>query len=151
MQMPKWFGVKYPTLDNMTAFAEQLGAGVADADIPFGLFFPDVEGVPVILLPKDSGPLQRMWYLAHEVGHLLLHRGYASQWACDRQESRADRWAARALIPESAVRRHQNASVDAFIGALSAHYEDIPLVDCPQRRLAGMIAIIRIGAVEEVG
>ena len=105
---------------------------------------------PAIILPQSVGQLRLVWLMAHELGHLVLHGGYVSRWTHDRQEAAADRWAARALVPESAVRRHRNASVDAFIGALSSHYEDIPLYDCPERRLAAEIATIRLKAVEEV-
>ena len=104
---------------------------------------------PAIILPLEVGQLRMAWLLAHELGHLVLHGGYISRWTHDRQEAAADRWAARALIPETAVQRYQNASVDAFVGALSKHYQDIPLRDCPERELAGTIARIRLSLVEE--
>jgi hypothetical protein len=87
--------------------------------------------------------------MAHELGHLTLHGGYTSRWTHDRQEHQAHRWAARALIPEAAVQRYHNASVDAFVGALSKHYQDIPLRDCPERELAGTIARMRLLLVED--
>jgi hypothetical protein len=116
-----------------------------------GIVFMETPAFHVICLPEGLGHIEEMWQLAHELAHLVLHQGYTSPWTCDRQESQAFRWAARALIPEAAVRRHGNASVDAFIAALSAHYEDLPMHDCPERRLAAQIAIIRLRAVEEVG
>jgi hypothetical protein len=61
-----------------------------------------------------------------------------------KQEFRADVWAVCALIPFDRIQAHQNACEDAMIAALSAHFEDIPLTDCPVRRLAGRIAQIRL-------
>ena len=123
---------------------------MGEANIPFGVFLADVGGVPVILIPKGSSGLERAWVLAHEIGHLVHHAGPRGGLLYDKDEGKADLWAARALIPEAAVRRHRNASLDAFIGALSKHYEDLPMRDCPQRRLAAKIASIRLRALEEV-
>lgn len=115
-----------------------------------GLVLVEAPGFSVICLPEPLSPLEEAWYLAHELGHLVQHGGYTTDWAHDKQEAQASRWAACALIPEAAVRRHANASLDAFIAALSAHFEHLPLEDCPQRRLAAQIARIRLKAVEEV-
>jgi len=150
MTYPVWFGRRYPSLLDFEHYAESLGAGIGEANIPFGVFLPDVLGVPVILIPRGSSGLERAWFLAHEIGHLVQHAGPRGELLHGKDEGQADKWAARALIPESAVRRHRNASLDAFIAALSRHYEDLPMHDCPQRRLAAKIANIRLKAVEEV-
>jgi Zn-dependent peptidase ImmA (M78 family) len=147
-----WFGKKYPQIEDMVASAEQLGAKVTWAHIgQEAIFFaPDASmgEPPVIVLPLGVGSLRMAWLMAHELGHLVHHSGYVSRWTRDRQESQATRWAARALIPESAVQRYRNASVDAFIGALSKHYEDIPFQDCPERDLAAHIARVRLGLLQ---
>ena len=152
--VPHWYGKKYPSFEQLEAFAVGLGARVGVGDVPGALFVPpgavDDESPAMILLPERAGLLQRMWLLAHEAGHLARHSGAAPAARAKKVEAQADRWAAMALIPESAVRRHQNASVDAFIAALSAHYEDLPLEDCPQRELAAKIARIRLHLMEEV-
>ena len=152
MKKPTWFAKRYPSVGDLEKSAWELNAVVVRGPIDSSciVYSPDPEEVTVICLPQDLGPLEEVWQLAHEVGHLVLHQGYSSPWACGRHEAAAERWAAQALVPESAVRRHRNASVDAFIGALSAHYEDLPMEDCPQRRLAAKIATIRLRAVEEV-
>ena len=148
-----WFGKKYPQIEEMVASAYRLGALVTWAKIgQEAVFFapdPVMNEPPVIVLPLGVCPLRMSWLMAHELGHLMLHGGYVSQWTRDRQESQATRWAARALIPEAAVQRYRNASVDAFIGALSKHYEDIPLHNCPQRELAGFIAKVRLNILRE--
>lgn len=150
MRHPSWFSKRYPTPDLLEAAIAELGAilqevpGLPSAAIVFGA------GAPVVFLPAGLGPLERCWSLAHELAHLLMHHGYISEWTHEQQEGRADRWAACAMIPETAVRRHRNASLDAFIGALSKHYEDLPMHDCLERRLAAKIASIRLRAVEEV-
>jgi len=152
MKSPSWFTHRYPSLADLEAHAWLLGALVERGPCgEAGVVFVDPPGFTTICLPEGLGPLDEMWQLAHELGHLIQHHGYTTELAHDKQEAQACRWAARALIPESAIRRHRNASMDAFIAALSAHYEEIPLMDCPQRRLAAEIAIIRLGAVEEVG
>lgn len=97
----------------------------------------------------SSGPLEKAWALAHELGHLIRHCGYINPWSRSRQENQAERWAACALIPASAIRHHRNACEDSFIAALSKHYEDLPLRDCPQRKLAATIARIRLGVLQE--
>lgn len=148
---PTWYGRKYPSTQILEDHAWELGAVVMRGPcISAGIVYVEAPGTHVICLPESLSPLEEAWQLAHELGHLVLHQGYSSPWACDRQEAAAEKWAARALIPESAVRRHKNASQDAFMGALSAHYENLPLHDCPQRRLAARIATIRLKAVEEV-
>jgi len=151
MRNPSWFSRRYPTLLDLEEHAWALGAVVMRGAIPSAVIvFVPAPGFHVICLPMGLSQLEEVWQLAHELGHLVLHEGYGGEWARGRQEAAAMRWAAQALIPESAVRRHKNASQDSFIGALSAHYEDIPLHDCPQRRLAAEIATIRLKAVEEV-
>ena len=152
MRNPPWFSRRYPRLADLEAYAWELRAvvmwGPCEAA---GIVLLEPPGFSVICLPEGLGPLEESWQLAHELGHLRFHAGYTTGYAHDRQEAQASRWAAQALIPAAAIRRHQNASVDAFIGAMSAHYEDIPFEDCPQRRLAAEIALIRLDAVEEVG
>lgn len=148
---PAWFGRRYPGWDDLLAFAESLGCLVARADIgEHGLFVAgEDEEPPVIIIPEHDG-LSSFWTLAHELGHLVQHVGPRGELLHDKDEAQADRWAARALIPRARVAHHRNASLDAFIGALSAHYEELPLEDCPARRLAARIAHIRLKAVEEV-
>ena len=151
MKNPAWFSKRYPTVGDLEEHAWALGAVVVRGPCQAaGIVYVEAPGTHVICLPEGMSPLAEVWQLAHELGHLVLHRGYSSPWAHDRQEAAAGKWAAAALIPEAAVRRHRNASEDSFIAALSAHYEDIPLRDCHQRRLAATIAAIRLRAVEEV-
>lgn len=152
MQNPSWFSRRYPTLADLEAHAWDFRAVVLRGPCEVaGVVLMEPPDFNVVCLPEGLGPLAEVWQLAHELGHLRLHAGYTTRFAHDRQEAQASRWAARALIPDSAIRRHQNASVDAFIAALSAHHEDLPLRDCPERRLAAEIALIRLGAVGEVG
>ena len=151
MRNPPWFSRRYPTLADLEAHAWDLRAVVMWGPCEVaGVVLVEPPGFSTVCLPEGLGPLAEIWQLAHELGHLRLHSGYTTPFAHDRQEAQASRWAARALIPASAIRRHQNASVDAFMAALSAHHEHLPLHDCPERRLAAEIALTRLGAVEEV-
>ena len=147
---PGWFGLRYPSFDDLVEYATSLGCRGGRADIgDNGLFIAGGPEPPVILLPLDKSPLRDMWILSHEIGHLVKHPcGPKGELTYSRDEWRANRWAACALIPESRIMLHQNACPDAFIGALSAHYEDLPLHNCPARKLAGMIAAYRIRSLE---
>lgn len=153
MQNPAWFSRRYPTFSDFEDLAQAYGALIGIGDCPGALFVPpgvvEENSPPLLLIPEESGLLERMWFLAHELAHLQMHSGAPCATRAAKVEAQADRWAAEALIPEAAVRRYRNASVDAFIAALSAHYEGIPTSNCPARRLAGTIARIRLSLVED--
>lgn len=146
---PPWYGQRYPTLEDLENFIWSLGAVVAYGPVSTGAFFPGSDWeLPVIAVPEDAPPLERIWTLAHELGHLVQHVGPKGELMWSKNEAQANRWAACALIPEARIQAHQNASLDAFVGALSAHYEDLPLMNCTQRRLAGRIARIRLKSID---
>ena len=149
MSNPLWYGNAYPSMEDLSAFAESLGALVGYCDMGGEAIYFAGEGLepPVILLPTGVGLLRLAWTLAHELGHLVQHSGPKGELMWGKNERQADEWAACALIPKARIRRHRNASLDAFIGALSAHYEDLPLESCPERELAARIARIRIQAL----
>jgi Zn-dependent peptidase ImmA (M78 family) len=146
--VPAWYGHRYPTMGDLVDFAGAMGCHVGYASIgEEAIYFPpDLarKEPPVILLPKGIGPLRACWLLAHELGHLVQHSGPKGRLFYGKEESQAKRWAACALIPWARIRHHGNASMDAMVAALSAHYEDLPLFDCEVRRLAGDIATIRL-------
>jgi len=148
MEFPSWYGLRYPSFEDLECFSSSLKVTIDYEDLPMGLYFPNIMGVPVIVLPEVASPLERMWHLAHELGHAVQHSGPKGKRSHGKEEAQANRWAACALIPEARILLHQNACLDAFIGALSAHYEDLPLEDCPARRLAGEIAKHRIKALK---
>lgn len=143
---PSWYGRRYPTFQDLAAFAEDLGAVVHLGTLPAAAFIPGE--IPVLLIPDQHGPLASAWFLAHELGHLVQHTGPKGELFWSKNESQASRWAACALIPAARIRAHENACIDAFVGALSAHFEDLPLRVCPARRLAGRIARIRLSCLE---
>lgn len=146
---PSWYGRRYPSEDDLVIHAEALGALVIWHRGAVAAFHPETEDhAAAILVPTAAGPLWRVWMLAHELGHLAQHSGPRGQLLYTKDETAADRWAAKALIPEAAVRRYRNASLDAFVGALWKHYETFPLEDCPVRALAGRIARVRLRALE---
>ena len=145
----KWYGNRYPSLNDLQDAAWDLGAVVVYGATPVAFCCLDPEG-PIIGIPEDAGLLEKSWMLAHEIGHLVQHNGPKNELTWRKNESQADRWAACALIPDSRVKDYRNASLDAFIGALSAHYEELPMVDCPQRDLAARIASIRLRTIGEV-
>lgn len=142
---PEWYGKRYPSIDDLEAHAWDLGGVVVEGPISTAFYYSPKPGeCPVIGLPSGLGPLEKAWLLAHELGHLCQHLGPKGELFYAKNEAQADRWAACALIPEKAIRRYQNASEDAFIAALSKHYEDLPQHSTPTRRLAGRIARVRL-------
>ena len=143
-----WLGVRYPSWDDLVSMAEDLAIPVVEDIAPRPVFVGADNGGPLILIPQGLSPLHRMWALAHELGHAVRHSG-PLPLARGKQEAQANHWAACALIPESRVHLHQNASLDTFIGALSAHYEEIPYQDCALRKLAARVAKYRLQALEK--
>lgn len=144
---PVWYGLNYPTWDDLESYAWRLGAVVVFGPISKGAYFPfDLEdGAPAVIgVPQGTGALAQIWTLAHELGHLAQHTGPKGELMWSKSEAQANHWAARAVIPEARIQAYHNASLDAFVGALSAHFEDLPLINCPPRRLAGRIAKIRL-------
>jgi hypothetical protein len=133
-------------------YAEEQGCLVGHADVGCNGLYVAGEGSepPAIILPLHDDGLLAFWVFAHELFHLAHHTGPRGALLYGQAEARADRWAAQALIPRARIQAHGNASLDAFIAALSAHYEDLPLYDCPARRLAAHIAAIRLGALDDV-
>ena len=129
--------------------AISLRIGVGYTDIPIGLYYPSINGIGAIVVPEAAGPLERTWVLAHELGHALQHSGAKSTWSYSKGEAQASRWAACALIPLERIRLYGNASMDAMLAALSAHYEDLPLWDCPARQLAAKIARFRLDSLAQ--
>lgn len=152
MLYPSWFGRRYPSPDDLEAWAWDLGCAVGPTRFGKGGFIAGENGDhAVILVPDLNGPLAWTWSLSHELGHLSQHEGPKGELCWSRDEAQANRWAACALIPEAAIRRYANASEDAFMGALSRHYQELPLYPCPERRLAARIARIRLGCLKMEG
>ncbi|MCL1893949.1 MAG: ImmA/IrrE family metallo-endopeptidase [Holophagaceae bacterium] len=142
---PEWYGQQYPTLDNLMDFGESLGAYTQfSKHIHTAVYIPETKTFSLILIPNQHGALATIWALAHEIGHLCQHGGPKGKLFWGKDEAQANRWAACALIPRTRIEYYNNASKDAFIASLSAHYEELPLHDCPARNLAHRIASIRL-------
>ena len=142
---PKWYGARYPKWSDLEELAEDWGCLVIMSEGRVPCFSPGDENLASsIFVPQGFGLLAQFWALAHELGHLALHVGPRGALLYSMDEARADVWAASALIPKARIQSYANASPDAFIGALSAHYEDLPLEDCPARSLAAQIAALRL-------
>ncbi len=73
MQNPSWFGVRYPKFQDLEALASSMGVRITYAEIPCGLFVPEVKGVRGIILPIRADGLWLIWELAHEIGHAKQH------------------------------------------------------------------------------
>lgn len=138
-----WFGRKFPSQDDLEETAWGLGAVVVYGAVPTAFCCMHAEG-PIIGLPVDAGVLEKAWLLAHEIGHLKWHVGPRGVMLYGKDERQANEWAAAALLPLARLKSYRSASIDSFIAALSRNYEEIPCVDCVQRRLAGFVSGIRM-------
>lgn len=147
MTCPIWFGLHYPEWADLMDHADKLGVPVVENQAPRPAYLAKDSGGPLIVIPEGLPSLARHWALAHELGHARQHAGPIPR-AKGRQECQANRWAACALIPEARIMLHQNACLDSMIAALSAHYEDIPPIDCPSRTLAARIGRYRLQALQ---
>jgi len=129
------------------------GAGIGVSHLKDAFFVPVIPGIiaaPLIVIPEYETNLEQCWYLAHEIGHLACTPG--GNRGCllyDKDEARANIWAAQALIPLERIQNYMNASLDAMIAALSSHYTDLPLRACKLRRLAARIAQFRLESLKQ--
>ena len=143
-----WHGKRYPTFKDLEAVATHHDVKVVfhpHFDCPRMFWHETVREPWVIGIPEQFGPLARMWALAHEIGHLVLHDGPVDVDLWRIQEDEADAWAACGLIPEASVRKHNNANVANFIRALAKHYQPFKPED-PVCKLAAFIAHRRFDA-----
>ena len=72
---PSWYGLRYPSLEDLEKAAEDLGCRVGYADIGEDAIYiaPDADygEPPVILIPTGIGLLRQAWLMAHELAHLV--------------------------------------------------------------------------------
>jgi Zn-dependent peptidase ImmA (M78 family) len=136
------FGIAEPKIDPVE-LAENLGVLVVQQEMT-----DDVSGMllrrgeeKVIGVNQAHADVRQRFTVAHELGHLLLHRGRplildagtsvnfrdkVSSMATDREEMEANRFAAALLAPEAMVRRAareaQFATVTALVTDLSKRF-----------------------------
>ncbi|WP_338869363.1 XRE family transcriptional regulator [Myxococcus stipitatus] len=120
----RFWGLGQGPISNMVALLEKHGVLLAraqvDADALDGLsqFFPD-HAVGLLAANKESGPRSR-FDVAHELGHLVLHRGVdqsrlnkPGEWRAF--ENQAHRFAAALLFPPEAFRHEvKSFTLDGF-------------------------------------
>jgi len=108
MLCPGWYGIRCPSYEELVIAAEQMGALVTWVDT-------GGEGIciagaghepPVIVVPAGPECVCAAWVLAHEIGHLVHHLGALGEHQHAKGESTADRWAARALIPNGIIQTY---------------------------------------------
>ena len=136
------FGITEPEIDP-TRLAEKLDVLVVPQEMA-----DDVSGMllrrgdeKVIGVNQGHARVRRRFTVAHELGHLLLHRGRplildagtrvnfrdsVSSLATDREEMEANRFAAALLAPEAMVRRAareaQRATVEELVADLAGRF-----------------------------
>ncbi len=136
------FGITEPEVDP-TDLAHKLGVVVVqqklDGDVSGMLLRRGEE--KVIGVNEDHVKARQRFTVAHELGHLILHRGRplildtgtrvnfrdsVSSMATDREEVEANRFAAALLAPETMVRRAVRdisfTSADGLVGDLAKRF-----------------------------
>lgn len=117
-ELLSWYGRTRPTFEMLKGVARHHGVEVVfhyDFDVP--RFLWDLHGRPwVIAIPEQFGALARLWALAHEVGHMVLHdEPPLSKVQHAEQEDDANDWASEAMIPENEIYTLKlNKPVDFF-------------------------------------
>ncbi|MET9564910.1 ImmA/IrrE family metallo-endopeptidase [Streptomyces tauricus] len=137
------FGIEQPPV-NPVLLAEKLDVLVVHQEMK-----DDVSGMllrrdeqRVIGVNENHAPTRQRFTVAHELGHLLLHRGRplildtqtrvnlrntVSSMATDREEIEANRFAAALLAPEAMVRREVRTvhfqAVDDLVEQLATKFE----------------------------
>ncbi|WP_406442505.1 ImmA/IrrE family metallo-endopeptidase [Streptomyces sp. NBC_00631] len=137
------FSLDKPPIDPY-GLAKQLGATVVPQNLASdvsGMLLRN-DGQQVIGINQTHTKNRRKFTVAHELGHLLLHRGRplildsdlrinyrdsVSSMATDREEIEANRFAAALLAPEAMVRasaaRVSAPSADDLVDALAREFE----------------------------
>lgn len=144
----EWYGLRCPTFEDLIRAAAQHEVQVVthpDFDCP--RLFLDLQPLPepwVIAIPSQFGPLARLWALAHELGHLVLHDGPACRDAYRLQEDEADWWAAGALLPGGMIAGLGDPHADRFTLFLWDNYERFPHSFQGVHMLARRIAHARV-------
>ncbi len=92
-------------LPNLTTLAERAGVIVAHSDMAgvevSGVTFAP-PGLPPLIVLRGDHPADRLRFtLAHEIGHLVMHR-----FPTPKMEDEANRFAAALLMPESDIRQY---------------------------------------------
>jgi len=92
-------------LPNLTTLAERAGVIVAHSDMSgvevSGVTFAP-PGVPPLIMLRSDHPADRLRFtLAHEIGHLVMHR-----FPTPKMEEEANRFAAALLMPEQDIKQY---------------------------------------------
>jgi Zn-dependent peptidase ImmA (M78 family) len=74
MKVPRWYGLDYPTYQNLINYAKKLGANIGKTGFETAAFIRATHrSKATILMPEQTGNLKAVWDLAHEIGHLYQH------------------------------------------------------------------------------
>lgn len=146
--LPWWYGVEFPTLNELEALANNTGVPVAYVRTKQPFLQWDNIGPLCIIVPNYNGPLARSWAVAHELAHLLLGHGPLGAHLGSPQEVEADEWAACALIPNTRLHEYGSPCVGSLINALSRNFQEAP-PNGGIRKLAARIAYARLRTIEK--
>lgn len=102
------WGLGEEPVDHMGSLLENHGVSVFQLDLPndkIDGFSQVIGGLPMIVLnAKRGNGVRKNFSLAHELGHIVLHR-HKQDVDSERMEEEADLFAGCFLIPEKALRR----------------------------------------------
>jgi Zn-dependent peptidase ImmA (M78 family)/DNA-binding XRE family transcriptional regulator len=105
-ELRKFWGLGFGPISNLTLLLEKNGIFVFQLDIPAhidGLSFWRSDDTAVIICSRNVSAVRNRFNLAHELGHLLLHKGVQQDehdHLIDLIESQAHRFAGAFLFPD---------------------------------------------------
>ncbi len=116
------WGLGTKPLPNLVQLCESRGISVMvlpDAAMQVDAFSLWYEGKPFIFIARQKTPERARFDIAHELGHLVLHRFAPVDDSSAVQEREADEFASALLMPESLLAEYlpQNPSVDDLVEA----------------------------------
>lgn len=114
------WGLGTKPLPNLVQLCESRGVGVLvlpDAAMQVDAFSAWFEGKPFIFIARQKTPERARFDIAHELGHLVLHRFAPVDSSSAVQEREADEFASAFLMPEALLSDYlpRNASVDELL------------------------------------
>lgn len=116
------WGLGVKPLPNLVQLCESRGVNVMvlpDAAMQVDAFSLWHEGNPFIFIARQKTPERARFDIAHELGHLVLHRFAPVDDSSAVQEREADEFASAFLMPDSLLAEHlpHNASVEDLVEA----------------------------------
>lgn len=110
-KLVKGFNKKPLTEKDLLKICKKEGICIVEEDsddMEWPAFYMMLDDIPTLFINAKIGGLERLWGIAHEIGHYFLHSPatcFFSDHAQSKPESEANLFAAYALFPETTVKQ----------------------------------------------